>query len=83
MNSVEILLFTEQCSPSTDVDTRRDCQFRIEAMLLGLPGNQISFDRFTLAYEKSCGGKLPGQTKLVSFLDDMPDILKVKLINYV
>ena len=66
-------------------DSRRNCECHIEAMLLGLPGNQISLDRFILAYEKSSGQKLPGyfgHAKLLSFLQDMPDILKVKLLLF-
>ena len=51
-------------------------------MLFGLPGKQITLDRFTQAYEKSCGHKLSdyfGHAKLLRLLEDMPDLLEVNL----
>ena len=60
------------------LDTRQDCERRIEALLYSLPNHHVSLDRFMVEYERKFGKKLASyfeHPKLISLLEDMTESL--------
>ena len=60
------------------VDTKEDCERRVEALLYKLPKRQVTLDRFMYEYERAYGERLShyyGHPKLSSLLESMTAIV--------
>ena len=66
------------------IDTKKDFENRVQNMLYSMPNHVITLDRFVSEYEKHSGHRLThfyGHPKLLKLLEDIPDIVKVKLTS--